>query len=288
MYSNERGDFEKSILEPSWSSFSVKAFCVFNSLLRGVAMKRICLAILLIGLLSTPDNSLAELPAPLGAWATQGTYSNVIIISWDSVEGATGYRLHQYLNYGISGRENDVIIATLGGPPEYNEFVFQCVSECQPGYTQAFGIHAMEGDIESSLEAFVHGFTKVGAPIYEDGVAIYPLPSSSGCFIATAVYGSYWEPHVMTLRQFRDSHLLTNKLGTKLIKAYYKHSPPIANYIAKHDGLKTLARVGIAPLVGFSWIAINYGTMVALVVLFSMITLIFGGACFIIKTKEIS
>jgi hypothetical protein len=112
--------------------------------------------------------------------------------------------------------------------------------------------------------------------------------SSGPCFIATAVYGSYWEPHVMTLRQFRDSHLLTNKFGNKLIKAYYKHSPPIANYIAKHDGLKTLARVGIAPLVGFSWIAINYGTMVALVVLFSMITLIIGGACFIIKTKEVS
>lgn len=251
-------------------------------------MKRICLAILLIGLLSTPGNSLAELPAPPSAMATQGTYSNVIIISWGSVEGATGYRLHQYLNYGIPELEEDVIIATLDRAPMY-EFVFQCVSpECRPGYTQAFGIQAMEGDIESSLEAFVHGFTKVGAPIYEDGDAIYPLPSSSGCFIATAVYGSYWEPHVMTLRQFRDSHLLTNKLGTKLIKAYYKHSPSIANYIAKHDGLKTLARVGIAPLVGFSWIAINYGTMVALVVLFSMITLIFGGACFIIKTKEIS
>jgi hypothetical protein len=252
-------------------------------------MKRICLAILLIGLLNTPGNSLAELPAPPGAWATQGTYSNVIIISWSSVEGATGYRLHQYLNYGIPELEEDVIIATLDGPPEFNEFVFQCVSECQPGYTQAFGIHAMEGDIESSLSRFVHGYTKVGAPRYESGGMIYDLGSSSGgCFIATAVYGSYWEPHVMTLRQFRDSHLLTNKLGTKLIKAYYKHSPPIANYIAKHDGLKTLARVGIAPLVGFSWIAINYGTMVALVVLFSMITLIIGGACFIIKTKEVS
>jgi hypothetical protein len=265
----------------------VKAFCVFNSLLRGVAMKRICLAILLIGLLSTPGNSLAELPAPPGAWATQGTYSNVIIISWDSVEGATGYRLHQYLNYGIFGRENDVIIATLGGPPEYNEFVFQCVSECQPGYTQAFGIHAMEGDIESSLSRFVYGYTKVGAPRYEDGDMIYDLGSSSGgCFIATAVYGSYWEPHVMTLRQFRDAHLLTNKLGTKFVEAYYKYSPPMADYIAEHDRLRSVARIGLAPLVGFSLLAINFGIMTALTILFSLLTMIIGGTYFIVRTKE--
>ena len=264
----------------------MKAFCVSSSLLKGVTMKRICLAILLIGLLSTPCNSLAELPAPPGAMATQGTYSNVIIISWGSVEGATGYRLHQYLNYGIPELEEDVIIATLDGAPTYNEFVFQCVSECQ-GYTHAFGIHSMEGDIESSLFAFVHGYAKVGAPRYEDGDMIYDLGSSSGgCFIATAVYGSYWEPHVMTLRQFRDAHLLTNKLGTKFVEAYYKYSRPMADYIAEHDSLRSVARIGLAPLVGFSLLAINFGIMTALTILFSLLTVIIGGTYFIVRTKE--
>jgi DNA-binding beta-propeller fold protein YncE len=40
---------------------------------------------------------------------------------------------------------------------------------------------------------------------------------STTCFIATAAYGSYWEPHVMTLRQLRDSHLLTKNWGQGLL-----------------------------------------------------------------------
>ena len=107
-----------------------------------------------------------------------------------------------------------------------------------------------------------------------------------GCFIATAAYGSYWEPHVLTLRNFRDEHLLTNKLGTNFVKTYYKYSPPIADYIAEHDGLRSVVRVGLAPLVGFSLLAMHFGMLVALAVLLSIITLIIGGTCFIIKTKE--
>jgi len=110
--------------------------------------------------------------------------------------------------------------------------------------------------------------------------------SSSTCFIATAAYGTSWEPHVMTLRQFRDSYLLTNKLGTKFVEAYYKYSPPMANYIAQHRGLRSAVRVGLAPLVGFSWLAMNYGMMFALTMLFSMLTIIISVAFFIVRIRE--
>jgi hypothetical protein len=70
-----------------------------------------------------------------------------------------------------------------------------------------------------------------------------------GCFIATAAYGSYLDPQVKVLRNFRDKYLLTNPLGKKFVKFYYSVSPPIAGYITKHEGLKALTRVALTPIV---------------------------------------
>jgi len=66
--------------------------------------------------------------------------------------------------------------------------------------------------------------------------------SSSGCFIATAAYGSYAEPHVLILREFRDNVLYRSALGRLFIRCYYKISPPIAALIAPREYVKKLVR----------------------------------------------
>jgi hypothetical protein len=71
----------------------------------------------------------------------------------------------------------------------------------------------------------------------------------SDCFIATAAYGSFMEPEVRLLRQFRDEGLLTNKLGRRLVHLYYHYSPPVAAYIAERNWLRLLSRVALTPLV---------------------------------------
>ena len=73
--------------------------------------------------------------------------------------------------------------------------------------------------------------------------------SGGGCFIATAAYGSYLEEHVVTLRQFRDDHLLTNDVGRKFVDLYYRFSPPVAAAIAEHEWLQTITRVILTPIV---------------------------------------
>ncbi len=71
-----------------------------------------------------------------------------------------------------------------------------------------------------------------------------------GCFIATAVYGSPIAPQVMVLRQFRDSYLLTNPLGTVLVGWYYRLSPPAARFIERHDTVRAVCRELLRPIIG--------------------------------------
>jgi len=93
-----------------------------------------------------------------------------------------------------------------------------------------------------------------------------------GCFIATAAYGSLMEPHVKILRDFRDRFLLGNKVGKRFVHFYYTYSPPMADFITKHDTLRAMVRTSLLPVVGVSWIAIKLGIFptVVLMLLFSI------------------
>jgi len=73
--------------------------------------------------------------------------------------------------------------------------------------------------------------------------------SGNTCFVATAAYGSYLDPHVAVLRAFRDRHLLTNAPGRAFVAFYYRHSPPAARFISGNDGLRAVTRWALTPMV---------------------------------------
>ncbi len=67
---------------------------------------------------------------------------------------------------------------------------------------------------------------------------VYDTRSSggkSGCYIATAVYGSYYCDEVVALRRYRDDYLAHHFLGRLFIKFYYMISPNMAKHIRSNS-----------------------------------------------------
>lgn len=61
-----------------------------------------------------------------------------------------------------------------------------------------------------------------------DGPNATLIPAEKGaCYLATAVYGSYDCPQVMTLRRFRDECLARSFVGRSFIAVYYRLSPKL-------------------------------------------------------------
>lgn len=84
--------------------------------------------------------------------------------------------------------------------------------------------------------------------IKENGVALQTeytneaAKTSEGCYIATAVYGSYDAPEVMVLRKFRDEVLKKSIAGRIFIKLYYKFSPSFANKLKSKKRINLLVK----------------------------------------------
>jgi hypothetical protein len=72
-----------------------------------------------------------------------------------------------------------------------------------------------------------------------------------GCFIATAAYGTPLAEEIDALRQFRDQYLMTNPAGRLVVSLYYTGSPPLANLISKHEGLRAVIRMALEPITWF-------------------------------------
>jgi len=66
--------------------------------------------------------------------------------------------------------------------------------------------------------------------------------AKTGCFIATAVYGSSLSEEVLLFRRFRDDTLLKSDLGSIAVEIYYRVSPPIASTISRSRLLKAFIR----------------------------------------------
>lgn len=113
---------------------------------------------------------------------------------------------------------------------------------------------ALQGN-QNQLKIAGNTLKDTGGTIIVDSVTTSAFSSGTidECFIATAAFGSKFEPAVVLLRHFRDQYLLTNKLGTAFVGFYYHNSPPIAAYIAHSEPLKVFVRMLLIPIIAVAY-----------------------------------
>jgi len=71
----------------------------------------------------------------------------------------------------------------------------------------------------------------------------------SGCFIATAAYGTAMASELDVLRDFRDRELETNALGRRISDLYYSSGPTVADIIARSARMRAFVRKCLSPVV---------------------------------------
>ncbi len=116
---------------------------------------------------------------------------------------------------------------------------------------------------DSNYYYMVCAYNHAGESEYSNADYATTGNDESGCFIATAAYGSLMEPHVKILRAFRDRFLAASRTGKGFLNLYYRYSPPIAHFIKKHDSVRFVVRWSLLPLVGVSWLYLFVGPVSA-------------------------
>ncbi len=87
------------------------------------------------------------------------------------------------------------------------------------------------------------------------GRRIYCSDHAPRCFIATATFQSEDAPEVITLRDFRDSVLQPNPIGSILVDFYYQTSPHVALMIDQHSSLRKAFNSLLQPVVRIARLA---------------------------------
>ncbi len=109
-------------------------------------------------------------------------------------------------------------------------------------YPYAAVSFVLDGDKEITA-----GFRYTGGPTIIDELAEH-----FGCFVATAAYGDPSHPDVEVLRQVRDRYLKKSRAGRAFVDLYYRYSPPVARFVAKHPVLREFSRIMLVPAVAIS------------------------------------
>lgn len=171
--------------------------------------------------------------------STTNSFAWQITLEWDPPDNptdVTGYMVHYGTGSGaysmsvdVGNTTNYTVSNLIDGETYYFSVVAYNTAGTQSEYSNEIAAAATTSDVSTAGAGGGGG--------------------GGGCFIATAAYGSYLDPHVMVLREFRDKVLLKNKFGRMFVAFYYKNSPPIADRIREIGALRLATRLALTPFV---------------------------------------
>jgi hypothetical protein len=181
-------------------------------------------------------------PAPGPVMATPADTSIALSFAAPAVSGARSYQIRYRPNTALDdGNFSDGIPADMPPMPK-------------PGGTQSATLTGLKG--QTLYYVGVRTLNACGDPspgqFASTTTRRQKFVTLSGCFIATAAFGSPMEPDVALLRRFRDRALLPNPLGELAVAVYYSASPPLAAAISTDERLRALARRLLRPAVALA------------------------------------
>lgn len=149
--------------------------------------------------------------------------------------------------YDIRFRVGDTMTAEtfLGSPPA------MMVTPGDPGTLASLTLTELKGNLTYTVGVRADGGCVKDGPL-ETATFTTKAPAFkqlSGCFVATAAYGSALEPRVATLRRLRDRARAGSAMAAVPLELYERASPPVASVLRESEAGRALVRSALSPLV---------------------------------------
>jgi len=181
-------------------------------------------------------------------------YTADITLQWDANPEED---LHHYVIYW----GNSSGVYTYKSPPIDKDITTYTVSDLDFSQTHYFAAKAFDSE---GLQSDWSNEVSIGGHVDQSEPCTI---HTSGCFIATAAYGSSMDRHVQILCEFRDRRLSGNYLGKRFIALYYKFSPTVARFVDNNTVARSLIRYALLPLTGIAYVTLYVHPALLLVIL---------------------
>jgi hypothetical protein len=115
-----------------------------------------------------------------------------------------------------------------------------------PGTMTAVQVGGLTPQTTYGVGISAHGVCGSSPPTFQIFTTpAIPYAKLSGCFIATAAFGSDLAPEVASLRALRDAATSGSALATAAVDLYYRSSPPLAAALAQSAVGRAVVRAAL-------------------------------------------